>query len=143
MPRQLHSAEFAYDSQRLSNFGIGHGAVDAGGGFTYFDPQTGHEFSAVLGFTYVLRNQSIFGVGIGYVFPIGNLQGYLNLKGFKELTPGIGLKVSTCGSPSRFHLLQPRQSRHRPTLRGSVGIQLLWVSGGPIAALDPQPERPR
>jgi hypothetical protein len=26
-------------------------ALDAGGGYTYFDPQTGHEFSAVLGFT--------------------------------------------------------------------------------------------
>src|SRR5215472_18884435 len=29
------------DSARLSNLGIGHGAIDAGGGYTYFDPQTG------------------------------------------------------------------------------------------------------
>jgi hypothetical protein len=42
----------------LSNIGIGHGAVDAGGGYTYFDSQTGHEFSAILGFTYNLVNQS-------------------------------------------------------------------------------------
>jgi Putative MetA-pathway of phenol degradation len=42
----------------LSNLGIGHGAIDAGGGYTYFDQQTGHEFSAVLGFTYNLKNQS-------------------------------------------------------------------------------------
>jgi hypothetical protein len=41
----------AYDSTRLSNIGIGHGALDAGAGYTYFNPQTGHEFSAVLGFT--------------------------------------------------------------------------------------------
>lgn len=41
----------AYDSARLSNVGIGHGAFDAGGGYTYFDPQAGHEFSGVLGFT--------------------------------------------------------------------------------------------
>jgi hypothetical protein len=27
-----------YDSSRLANFGIGHGAVDGGGGYTYFDP---------------------------------------------------------------------------------------------------------
>jgi hypothetical protein len=27
--------------------------LDAGGGYTYFNPQTGHEFSAVLGFTSV------------------------------------------------------------------------------------------
>jgi hypothetical protein len=42
----------AYDVRRLANLGIGHGAVDAGGGYTYFNPQTGQEFSAVLGFTY-------------------------------------------------------------------------------------------
>ena len=48
----------AYDSTRLSNLGIGHGAIDAGGGYTYFNPQTGHEFSGVLGFTYNFENQS-------------------------------------------------------------------------------------
>ena len=127
----------AYDSSRLANIGIGHGAIDGGGGYTYFNPMTGHEFSAVLGFTYNLENQStqyqngvdmhldwgasqfvtkqlqlglvgyvykqlscdsgagdrvgcfesqVFGVGpqIGYVIPLGGLQGYLNLKGYKE-----------------------------------------------------------
>ena len=48
----------AYDSARLSNIGLGHGAIDAGGGYTYFDPQTGRELSAVLGFTYNFLNQS-------------------------------------------------------------------------------------
>jgi hypothetical protein len=48
----------AYDPTRLANLGIGHGAIDGGGGYTYFDPQTGHEFSAVLGFTYNFKNQS-------------------------------------------------------------------------------------
>src|SRR5258707_13988771 len=48
----------AYDSTRLSNIGIGHGAIDAGGGYTYLNPQTGHEFSGVLGFTYNFSNQS-------------------------------------------------------------------------------------
>jgi hypothetical protein len=42
----------AYQSNRLANLGIGHWAIDAGGGYTYFDPKTGHEASAVLGFTY-------------------------------------------------------------------------------------------
>jgi hypothetical protein len=46
----------AYQSTRLANIGIGHWAVDAGGGYTYFDPKTGHEFSAVLGFTYNFIN---------------------------------------------------------------------------------------
>jgi hypothetical protein len=48
----------AYDSMRLSNIGIGHWAIDAGGGYTYFDQQTGHEFSGVLGFTYNTINPS-------------------------------------------------------------------------------------
>jgi hypothetical protein len=47
----------AYNSNRLANLGIGHGAIDAGGGYTYFDPQTGHELSAVLDFTYNLMNE--------------------------------------------------------------------------------------
>lgn len=46
----------AYDSNRLSNVGIGHGSIDAGGGYTYFNPATGHEFSGVLGLTYNLKN---------------------------------------------------------------------------------------
>jgi len=48
----------AYDSTRMSNIGIGHGAIDAGAGYTYLNPQTGHEFSGVLGFTYNFANQS-------------------------------------------------------------------------------------
>jgi hypothetical protein len=47
----------AYDPNRLANIGIGHGAIDGGYGYTYFNPQTGHEFSAVLGFTYNFENQ--------------------------------------------------------------------------------------
>jgi hypothetical protein len=126
-----------YNSNRLANLGIGHGAVDAGGGYTYFDPQTGHEFSAVLGFTYNLINphthyqngidmhldwglsqfltkqlhvgavgylydqltcdggsgdklgcfrSHVAGIGpqIGYIIPMGNMQGYINLKGLRD-----------------------------------------------------------
>ncbi len=127
----------AYNSTRLANIGIGHGAIDAGGGYTYFNPQTGHEFSGVLGFTYNFMNTATqyqngvdmhfdwgasqflskqvliglvgyvykevgcdsgsgdrvgcfqsqvasIGPQIGYIFPIGNMQGYLNLKAYKE-----------------------------------------------------------
>jgi hypothetical protein len=55
--RQLHGLRHgdipvgAYNSSRLANLGIGHGAFDAGAGYTYFNPQTGHELSGVLGFT--------------------------------------------------------------------------------------------
>jgi hypothetical protein len=127
----------AYESTRLANLGIGHGAADAGAGYTYFDPATGHEFSAVGGFTYNLENPStnyqngvdfhldwaasqflskqflvgvvgylyqevgcdsgsgdhvgcfqsrVVGLGpqVGYLFPVGDLQGYLNLKAYGE-----------------------------------------------------------
>jgi hypothetical protein len=47
-----------YNSSSLSNIGIGHGAIDAGAGYTYFNPQTGHEFSGVLGVTYNMINPS-------------------------------------------------------------------------------------
>jgi hypothetical protein len=127
----------AYQSTRLSNLGIGHGAIDAGGGYTYFNPQTGHEFSGVLGFTYNTKNTAtqyqsgvdmhfdwgasqflskqvmvglvgyaykelgcdsgsgdrvgcfqsqVFGIGpqIGFLFPVGDMQGYLNFKAYGE-----------------------------------------------------------
>lgn len=47
-----------YNSKRLANIGIGHWAADAGAGYTYFNPQTGHEFSAVTGLTYNFINPS-------------------------------------------------------------------------------------
>jgi hypothetical protein len=45
-----------YDPLRLANFGLGHGGIDSGGGYTYFDEKTGYEFSAVAGLTYNLKN---------------------------------------------------------------------------------------
>jgi hypothetical protein len=47
-----------YNSMSLANLGLGHGAIDGGGGYTYFNPATGHEFSAVAGFTYNFKNQT-------------------------------------------------------------------------------------
>ena len=127
----------AYNSSRLANVGIGHGAIDAGAGYTYFNPQTGHELTGVLGFTANLINPStqylngvdlhfdwgasqflskqlmvglvgyaykdigcdsgsgdhvgcfqsqVLGVGpqVGYIFPVGGMQGYVNLKAYAE-----------------------------------------------------------
>jgi hypothetical protein len=48
----------AYNSMRLANLGIGHGAVDGGAGYTYLNPGTGQELSAVAGLTYNLENSS-------------------------------------------------------------------------------------
>jgi hypothetical protein len=46
----------AYNASDLANLGIGHGAIDGGVGYTYFDPTKGHEFSFVTGLTYNFRN---------------------------------------------------------------------------------------
>ena len=46
----------AYQASRLANIGIGHAALDAGGGYTYYDSKSGAEFSAVAGLTYNWEN---------------------------------------------------------------------------------------
>ena len=47
-----------YDNKSLAIIGIGHGAVDWGGGYTYLNPKIGLEISAVGGFTYNLENDT-------------------------------------------------------------------------------------
>ena len=47
-----------YDASRLVNLGIGHGAFDGGGGYTYLNSTTGVEFSATAGLTYNFENFS-------------------------------------------------------------------------------------
>jgi hypothetical protein len=45
-----------YNADRIVNLGKGHGALDNGFGYTYFNEATGLEFSAVSGLTYNFRN---------------------------------------------------------------------------------------
>ena len=45
-----------YDVNRLANIGTNHWALDAGGGYTYLNMDTGREFSAVAGLTYNFEN---------------------------------------------------------------------------------------
>ena len=46
----------SYKKGRLANIGSNHWAVDMGGGYTYFNPETGREFSATAGLTYNFEN---------------------------------------------------------------------------------------
>jgi hypothetical protein len=46
----------AYQLGRLANISTNHWSLDGGGGYTYFDPKKGHEFSIVGGFTYNWEN---------------------------------------------------------------------------------------
>ena len=126
-----------YDPNRLANLGLGHGAIDGGAGYTYFNPKTGNEFSAVAGLTYNFKNTStqyqngmdfhvdwgashfftkqfqlgvagyyfqqvtddfgapaalggfrsrVAGIGpqVGFLFPVGDMDGYVNVKAYKE-----------------------------------------------------------
>ena len=46
-----------YDKDRLANLGLGHAALDWGVGYTYFNPESGREFSIVGGLTYNFENE--------------------------------------------------------------------------------------
>jgi hypothetical protein len=48
-----------YDPNRLANLSFGFTAVDAGAGYTFLDPKTGHEFSVVGGLTYSFMNHDL------------------------------------------------------------------------------------
>jgi hypothetical protein len=62
----------AYDPARLSNIGIGHGALDGGVGYTYFNEQSGYEFSAVGGVTYNFVNpDTLYQSGVDLHFDWG------------------------------------------------------------------------
>lgn len=47
----------SYDANRIVNLGTNHTSLDSGVGYTYFDLETGGEFSSVLGWTYNFKNQ--------------------------------------------------------------------------------------
>ena len=55
LPHRRHPGR-RVSASRLANLGIGHGAIDAGGGYTYLNDKTGLEFSAVAGVTYNWEN---------------------------------------------------------------------------------------
>jgi hypothetical protein len=98
-----------YDSSRLANLGIGHGAMDGGAGYTFFDEKTGHEFSVVTGLTYNLTNPSTsYQNGIDWHLDWGASQfltktlqvgavGYF----YDQLTPDSGCLPSLCPFESR------------------------------------------
>jgi hypothetical protein len=88
----------AYDASRLANLGLGHGAIDAGGAYTYLDRQTGWEFSATAGLTYNFENPDTdYTSGISSHLDLGfsrslSEQFFLGLAGFAyvQLTPDEG-----------------------------------------------------
>jgi hypothetical protein len=105
-----------YSSSNLANIGLGHGAIDGGVGYTYFDQKTGHEFSAVLGFTGNFQNQSTgYTSGIDSHLDWGasqfltkqlqvGLVGYF----YEQLTPDNGCAPVLCPFESRVIGIGPQ-----------------------------------
>jgi hypothetical protein len=65
----------SYSATSLANIGIGHGAIDVGGAYTYLNTQTGQEASGTLGFTYNFANNATqYQNGVDMHFDFGAAQ---------------------------------------------------------------------
>jgi len=105
-----------YNSNNLANLGIGHGALDGGAGYTYFDPGTGHEFSVVTGLTGNFTNPSTgYTNGIDWHVDWGASQfvtkqiligavGYF----YQQLTPDSGAAAFLGNNESRVAAIGPQ-----------------------------------
>jgi hypothetical protein len=123
----------AYDPSRLANLGIGHGAIDAGGGYTYLNPATGHEFSGVGGFTYNFKNQDTqYQNGVDFHFDWGasqflSKQVFVGLVGYayQQLTDDSGQAAVLGGFRSRVLGVGPQIGYIFPVngLQGFVGAK--------------------
>ena len=106
----------AYDSSRLVNLGLGHWGIDAGGGYTYFNPQTGNEFSFVTGFTYNFENPDLdYKNGIDWHFDWGashffSKQFYAGIAGYgyQQITGDSGPGATLGDFRSRVFAVGPQ-----------------------------------
>lgn len=106
----------AYDPDRLSNLGLGHAAVDAGGSYTYLNTKTGWEFSATAGLTYNFENPDTdYTSGIDSHVDIGvsrflNQQLFVGAVGYAylQLTPDEGQPEAFGNVESRTFAVGPQ-----------------------------------
>jgi hypothetical protein len=129
-----------YNPSNLANFGIGHGAADVGGGYTYFDQKAGHEFSAVTGFTYNLVNPSTnYQNGIDWHLDWGASQwisktvfigavGYF----FEQITPDRGCVPQLCPFESGVIGVGPQVGYIVPlgSIQAYVNVKAYWEFDG-------------
>jgi hypothetical protein len=105
-----------YDPNRLANLGIGHGAIDLGGGYTYFDPAAGNEFSGVAGLTYNFKNTDTnYQNGMDFHFDWGASHFFakqlqLGVAGyyFQQVTDDFGAPAALGGFRSRIAGVGPQ-----------------------------------
>jgi hypothetical protein len=105
-----------YNPGRLSNIGLGHGAIDFGGGYTYLNPTTGVEFSGVGGFTYNFKNPDTqYQSGIDFHFDWGvsqflSKQVFVGFVGYayQQITDDFGQPAALGGFRSRVLGIGPQ-----------------------------------
>lgn len=106
----------SYDPDRLSNLGIGHAAIDAGGAYTYLNAETGWEFSATSGLTYNFENpRTDYTNGIDWHLDVGmsrflNERFFLGVVGYAyvQLTPDEGQPAALGTMESRTFAIGPQ-----------------------------------
>jgi hypothetical protein len=122
-----------YDPKRLPNIGLGHGAIDAGGAYTYFNSATGNEFSGVAGFTYNFSNPDIqYRSGIDFHFDWGashlltkqlsvGIAGYA----YQQITDDSGQNPILGGFRSRIFGVGPQIGYSLPVgdMQGSLSLR--------------------
>ncbi len=122
-----------YDPMRIPNIGLGHGAIDIGGAYTYFDPATGNEFSGVAGFTYNFRNPDTqYRSGIDFHFDWGashylTKQLFVGVAGYayQQITDDSGQNPILGGFRSRVFGVGPQIGYSFPVgdMQGSLSLR--------------------
>ena len=120
----------AYDASRLVNLGLGHWAIDGGGGYTYLNPKTGNEFTAVAGFTYNFRNPDTdYRNGIDFHVDYAasqwlSKQFFVGLVGYayQQLTPDSGQLAILGDFKSRVFGIGPQVGYVFPAANGMQGF---------------------
>jgi hypothetical protein len=122
-----------YNPNRLANIGLGHGAIDLGGGYTYLNPTTGTEFSGVAGFTYNFKNPDTqYQSGIDFHFDWGashflSKQVFVGLVGYayQQITDDFGQPPVLGGFRSRVLGIGPQLGYIFPVadMQGFLGVK--------------------
>ena len=122
-----------YDPTRIPNIGLGHGAIDVGGAYTYFNPATGNEISGVAGFTYNLKNPDTqYRSGIDFHFDWGashflTKQLFVGIAGYayQQITDDSGQNPILGGFRSRIFGVGPQIGYSFPVggMQGFLGLR--------------------
>jgi hypothetical protein len=126
-----------YNSSRLANLGIGHGAVDGGVGYTYLDPASGHEFSAVVGLTYnFIDSATQYQNGLDAHLDWGasqflNKQINVGVVGyvFQQVSPDTGSGAKLGAFQSRVAGIGPQANVFFPvgdSIQGVMNVKAYW-----------------